>query len=73
MRPDELKIVFDKHPPSAVGKYRLTLDKPYTALKIDDALGLYSLEDDVGVQFNVSTYGAGYTNGGCWHVEEAGC
>ncbi len=69
MRPDELKIVFDKQPPSAVRmNYRLTVGKPYTATKINDPLGLYSLVDDAGTTFNVSTYGAGYTNGGYWHV-----
>jgi hypothetical protein len=74
MRPDELKIVFDKYPPSAVGKYRLTVGAPYKALKLDDALGLYELTDDAGVKFNVSTYGAGYTNGGYWHaIDQTGC
>jgi hypothetical protein len=68
MRPDELKIVFDKYPPSAVGKYRLTVGEPYTALKINDDLKLYSLVDDAGVKFNVSTFGATYTNGGYWHI-----
>jgi hypothetical protein len=68
MRPDEIKIVFDKFPPSAVGKYRLTLAKEYTALKLDDALGLYGLVDDADVKFNVSLFGATYTNGGNWHV-----
>ncbi|WP_020190749.1 hypothetical protein [Pseudomonas putida] len=74
MRPEELEIVFDKYPPSAVGKYLLTVGKPYTALRQNEALGLYSLVDDAGVAFNVSTYGAGYTNGGYWHiVGQAGC
>lgn len=68
MRPEELEIVFDKYPPSAVGKYHLTVGKLYTALRKDEALGLYSLVDDAGVAFNVSMYGAGYTNGGYWHV-----
>lgn len=68
MRPDELQIVFDTYPPSAVGKYRLTLGRPYRAQKLCDTLGLYFLEDDSGVRFNVSTYGSGYTNGGHWHI-----
>jgi hypothetical protein len=68
MRPDEITIVFDKYPPSAVGKYQLTVGAPYKALKKDDALGLYSLIDNAGVGFNVSTFGAGYTNGGNWHI-----
>jgi hypothetical protein len=68
MRPDVLTIVFDKYPPYAVGKYQLTVGVPYTAVKKDDALGLYSLVDDAGVNFNVSTFGATYTNGGFWHI-----
>lgn len=68
MRANEIQIVFDKYPPSAVGKYQLTVGKEYDAKKTDDALGLYSLTDDAGVGFNVSTYGATYTNGGYWHV-----
>lgn len=59
MRPDELEIVFDRQPPSAAGKYRLSLGQPYRAEKIDDELGLYALEDDDGVRFNVSTFGEG--------------
>lgn len=67
-RPDELKIVFDKFPRSAVGKYQLTVGATYKAVKNDAAVGLYSLVDDAGVAFNVSTYGQGYTNGGYWHI-----
>jgi hypothetical protein len=69
MRPGEIKIVFDKYPPSAVGKYQLTVGTPYSAVLKDDALGLYGLEDDAGVAFNVSVFGRTYTNGGCWHIE----
>lgn len=71
MRPNEVEIVFDVYPPYAKGKYNLTVGKPYSALKVDDELGLYSMVDDSGVTLKVSTYGAGYTNGGCWHMVAA--
>lgn len=70
MRAENLKIVFDKYPPSAVGKYQLTLNQSYPAKLINSELGLYQLVDDVGTTFNVSTYGAGYSNGGYWHTVE---
>lgn len=73
MRLSELTIVFDKFPPSAVGKYQLTVGASYKAVKNDAAVGLYSLTDDAGVSFNVSTYGQGYTNGGCWHICDQPC
>ena len=68
MRQEEIQVVFDKYPPSAVGKYQLTLGQPYTARLKDKAIALYSLEDNAGVTFNVSTFGATYTNGGYWHI-----
>jgi len=69
MRLDNILIVFDRMPPSAkrLG-YKLTLGKPYPATITNQELGLYTLVDDVGVKFNVSTYGATYTNGGYWHT-----
>lgn len=68
LRLAEIEIVFDKYPPSAKGKYQLTLATPYKAVLINADIGLYSLVDDAGVQFNVSTFGRTYTNGGNWHI-----
>jgi hypothetical protein len=68
IRPDNINIVFDKYPPSAIGKYQLTLDKPYMAKKENNDLGLYSLVDNNGVVFNVSTFGAGHSNNEYWHI-----
>lgn len=69
MRPTELQIVFDKYPPSAKGKYQLTVGTPYTATLKDDALALYTIQDDAGASLNVSLYGRSYENGGCWHIK----
>jgi hypothetical protein len=74
MRPDALQIVFDKIPQYAVGKYLLTVGKQYQAKAKNLEMGLYSLEDDAGTAFNVTTYGQGYTNGGYWHIcQSEGC
>ena len=74
MVPDSLHIVFDKFPRSALGKYQLTVGKQYQAQVINTDLRLYSLVDDAGTSFNISTYGRTYTNGGNWHVcQGEGC
>ena len=69
MRADSIEIVFDRMPPSSkrLG-YKLTTGVPYPATLTNRELGLYSLTDDNGTPFNVSSWGAGYINGGYWHI-----
>ncbi len=68
MAPDSLQIVFDRFPQSARGKYQLTVGKQYQAQVKNPDLRLYSLVDDAGTAFNVSTFGQGYDNRGNWHI-----
>lgn len=69
MRQQTVNIIFDKHPPSAKGKYVLTTGVPYKAERIDESKALYTLTDDVGTEFNVSLYGSSYFNNGYWHLD----
>lgn len=68
MAADTLQIVFDRFPPSARGKYQLTLAKKYEAQVTNPDLRLYAIKDDAGTCLNISTFGQGYSNGGNWHI-----
>jgi hypothetical protein len=68
MPPETLQIVFDRFPPSARGKYQLTLAMKYEAQLKDARIGLYSIKDDAGTPLNISVYGQGYGNNGNWHI-----
>jgi hypothetical protein len=68
---DSIEIVFDRHPPSASRlNIAIATGKPYAATIANRELGLYSLVDDNGRQFNVSTWGRTHTNNGYWHIDD---
>ena len=69
MLADSIEIVFDTVPQSAKRlNIAITTGIQYPANVARREVGLYSLVDDKGREFNVSTYGRSYTNGGNWHI-----
>jgi len=68
-RPPVIRVVFDRFPPYARGRYAITVGKSYRCELVDENTALYETTDDAGASFRLATYGQGYSNGGWWHIE----